>query len=371
MTSSGRDLRGFAGLRPFGPLRLWLCLFVCQAAHGDEPPLDPYSEAHFMATAKKIVGAINTDDQETLQRLFSPSMREVMPESRTRPFTRRIVEQRGLIVGVGPPRIAEDHAKFALKAQRGEWEMRLTLANDGSVDGLYIDEPVPAIPVPKRNTVPLRLPFRGRRAVTSGGPTPELNLHLLGPRESQFGIDFVAVDEQGRTCRGDGSRNEDHYSYGQEVLAVAAGSVVKVVDGLPDNRPGSRDSSNSGNAIVLRHGDDEYSVYLHLRPYRARVKVGDRVVAGQVIGECGNSGNSSDAHIHLHLTNSPVVQDATGFPPYFERLRVTKVGRFERKAGPSGGLRLVKGMTTVIESDYSPCRGDLVEEATDGDPAKK
>ncbi|NEE24690.1 M23 family metallopeptidase, partial [Streptomyces sp. SID7982] len=69
-----------------------------------------------------------------------------------------------------------------------------------------------------------------------------------------------------------------------------------------------------GNHVILDLGDGTYAVYAHVRRGSLRVKAGDTVRAGQRIGSVGNSGNSSEPHLHVHLMDSPDLDDARGIP---------------------------------------------------------
>ena len=83
---------------------------------------------------------------------------------------------------------------------------------------------------------------------------------------------------------GKGTRNEDYYAYGQDVLAAADGTVVAMTDGVPDNVPGSMNEFLVfGNLVILQHTDKLFSTYAHLRRGTLRVKVGDKVSEGTPI----------------------------------------------------------------------------------------
>src|SRR5262249_48923804 len=103
-----------------------------------------------------------------------------------------------------------------------------------------------------------------------------------------------------------------------EALAPADGTVAIVVDGVPENPvPGARDSYNiGGNHVVLDLGGGEYAMLFHLQPGSIKVKVGDRVRAGQALGKVGNSGNSSEPHLHFQLGNRPRLVDAAALPAW-------------------------------------------------------
>jgi len=150
------------------------------------------------------------------------------------------------------------------------------------------------------------VPFTGCWYVLRGGLTPK-DSHAWALPHQRYAYDFVVV-RGGRTHRGSGLRLEDYYAYGRPALAPARGAVVEVRDGCPDNPPGRllvravRDMR--GNYVIIRHAYGEYSLLAHLRCSSVRVRVGDAVAEGQVVAECGNSGLSSEPHLHFQVQNS-------------------------------------------------------------------
>jgi murein DD-endopeptidase MepM/ murein hydrolase activator NlpD len=162
----------------------------------------------------------------------------------------------------------------------------------------------------------LHLPFEGGWDVAWGGRTIEQNQHAA-VSDQRFAYDFLVV-EGGSTHRGDGRRNDDYFAYGRAILAPAAGRVVAVVDGIPDNVPGTMDTSHlAGNHVILDHGDGEFSLLAHLAPGSVAVKLGDRVGAGARLGRCGNSGHSSEPHLHYHLQTTARLGEGEGLPAPF------------------------------------------------------
>jgi murein DD-endopeptidase MepM/ murein hydrolase activator NlpD len=94
--------------------------------------------------------------------------------------------------------------------------------------------------------------------------------------------------------------------------------VVIAVDTLPDQPIGSRDAVHpGGNHVVIDHGNREFSLLAHMQPRSLRVKVGTHVKRGQLLGLAGNSGNTSEPHLHVHLMNGPNMADADGLPMPF------------------------------------------------------
>lgn len=148
-----------------------------------------------------------------------------------------------------------------------------------------------------------RLPFDGRWFVMNGGDTINVNHHM---REiSQwYGVDFMKTGGFGdrSVAKGEGKALEDFYSWGQPVLSPVAGVVRKAHDGMPDNPIGTTDKDNAfGNYVVIEAGESQFVYLAHLQKGTVAVKDGEKVAAGQLLGKCGNSGNTAGPHIHMHV----------------------------------------------------------------------
>jgi len=141
----------------------------------------------------------------------------------------------------------------------------------------------------------------------------------------RFAIDWVQLREDGRTFTGDKLKNENYRCYGAEALAVADGVVVAVKDGIPENVPGANSravpitlETVGGNHVIIDLGQGRYAFYAHLQPGSLKVKPGDRVRRGQVMGLVGNSGNSTEPHLHFHISNANSPLASEGLPYVFE-----------------------------------------------------
>ena len=131
----------------------------------------------------------------------------------------------------------------------------------------------------------------------------------------RFAIDWVRQNADGKTFTGDPLVNKNYRAYGSEALAVADGTVTEIKDGIPENVPGENSravpitlETVGGNHVVLDIGHGRFAFYAHLQPGSLKVKLGDHVKRGQVLGLVGNSGNSTEPHLHFHLgdANSPL-----------------------------------------------------------------
>jgi len=147
----------------------------------------------------------------------------------------------------------------------------------------------------------------------------------------RFGCDFGKVDAEGNTLPNPFPNiisSSMFYGYGADVIAVADGRVVKTEDGIPENVPQAdgrvipavplTDRTFPGNMIALEIGEGQYAFYAHLQPGSLRVKVGDRVRKGQLLGKVGNSGNSVGPHLHFQVSSGPEL-NAYDFVPHVYR----------------------------------------------------
>ncbi len=165
----------------------------------------------------------------------------------------------------------------------------------------------------------LHLPFAGEWYVYWGGRTVALNRHITA-RDQRFAYDFLilARGHTGNSYRDAGEDNDDYYCFGQPIFAPAAGIVVKAENEVPENTPGEMNSNEPlGNFVILDHACSEFSFLAHFQRGTVVVRGGDRVHTGQLLARCGNSGNSSEPHLHFHLQNSPIPFRGEGLPAFF------------------------------------------------------
>ena len=195
-----------------------------------------------------------------------------------------------------------------------------------------------------------RLPFQGEWEVVNGGVTPETS-HSWNLPNQRYAYDFVK--ERGEIGAGQVTGNNDldtYPSFGQAILAPADGTIVSVRDGQRDcpwPGTGAVDvlcKDVRGNYVVIRHLNNEFSLLAHLRLGSVKVAVGQEVITGQKIGECGNSGHSTEPHLHFQI------QDRQSF--FISSSKPVNWGQFRRMCGDTDG-------------DSFLTRGDKVENLAD------
>jgi hypothetical protein len=152
-----------------------------------------------------------------------------------------------------------------------------------------------------------------RRALIPLGGRPEI--------AQRFAIDWAKVGPSGQRFDGDAKNNASYFAYGSDILSVADGVVTSIKDGIPQNVPGPTSravpitlETVGGNYVIVDLGGGHYAFYAHMQPGTLRVKVGDRVRRGQVLGLLGNSGNSTEPHLHFHIGNANAPLASEGLP---------------------------------------------------------
>jgi hypothetical protein len=171
----------------------------------------------------------------------------------------------------------------------------------------------------------------------------------------RFGADWMLVGPNGNTFHDSRARNENFWDFGQPVLAVADGEVTEVVDDIPDHLPDQTPEITlknvAGNHVILRIAPGIYAMFAHLKQGSIRLRLHQQVKAGDVLGELGDSGNTTAPHLHFQLmdANSPLA--AEGIPYLFEKFRFLGFGRdFEMDKHPDEPRSLSLPMDDTVLS---------------------
>lgn len=307
------------------------------------PPAHAAEPSRFEREAWKISQDLDAERYAAPVERFAKAMRDFMPPEKAGPFFRSVADGYGKTLSI--EQAGMDSSGFTVllvHCVEGTYELKLALDDRDRVTGLAVlPHPVDAA-APERNAAILSLPFRGSWFVVWGGDTIEQNYHRSSVNQ-KFAFDIAAVDAGGSSHKGEGKANADYYAYGREILAPGDGTVIRVIDGVPENVPGRMDAKHlAGNAVFIQHSANEVSVLAHMIPGSIRVKEGQKVRRGDPIGRCGNSGHSSEPHLHYHLQNAPRFLDGKGIKVFFTNVAVTQGGKTARK------------------TDYSPVQNEII-----------
>jgi murein DD-endopeptidase MepM/ murein hydrolase activator NlpD len=185
------------------------------------------------------------------------------------------------------------------------------------------------------------------RGTWIAGAAPSLHSHHRWGAIQEFALDLVQIGEGGITHTGDGSRLDQYYAYGQPVYAVGDGTVVAAKGDSPESDQSLKQPGESGEAyfqrsmaaqqgllaqgfaailgnhVVIEHPHGEFSMYVHLQPGSVSVAPGDEVTRGQLIGRLGHSGNSTEPHLHFHVTDGPDLSYSRSLPVEFSDIALS------------------------------------------------
>ena len=162
----------------------------------------------------------------------------------------------------------------------------------------------------KGTAIELKWPLAGEGyVVTHGGEGEGVNAHAVVKAQT-YAIDVVKLGEWGMRAQGLLPVELSRYAiYGQPVLAPCAGEVIAARDNLPDQVPPDGDVKNlAGNYVVL-YCEHSSVVLAHLQPGSVKVTVGAHVEAGAALANVGNSGQTSEPHLHIHAVQGSVTDE--------------------------------------------------------------
>ncbi len=303
---------------------------------------------HFSLNVKNNISQVkevfmlsfNTSSYENLYALFDDPLKSRNPPAKLRSKLESLKKQTGII------------QKMEIRQSKGNvhtfWsyhnyltlEITFELNDNGTLTKFLIANPTP-VEEPKlsRNTTKMSLPFEGEWFVFWGGTTVSENYHVAD-KTQQGAYDFVIKDKSGSLYKNAGRTNEDYYAWGKNIIAPCEAKVVRIIEGVKDNMwPRMNKRQPYGNAIILETNNKEYILLAHLMYNSIKVKMGQRVSQGQILGLCGNSGNSTDPHLHFSIQNRPELGIATGAKCYFDQLYAND----------------------KIKQDYIPVRGQRIK----------
>ncbi len=313
----------------------WFCCFLILAGltRGDLAAQGHTAENQD-STVRAFVDAYNGQEYDAVFDMFAGVMKEALPLQAARDFFSGLYRAYGPITDCSG--IGKENSFSLYKTEFGGTVLLLKLSADreNRIDGLSFEDYTGGN-VPERSVSVLCLPFEETWYVFWGGQTAEENYHAAD-RAQRGAFDFVIRDTAGKSFRGSGSKNEDYYAYGKTVLSPCDGTVVAAVDGIKDNEPGRMNPYYApGNSVIIRTSEGEYVLIGHMIPHSITVREGEELHRGTPVAKCGNSGNSSEPHIHIHMQDREDMGRAEGIRMYFSDIVVN--GEMEKEALPVRG----------------------------------
>jgi len=295
--------------------------------------------------SKKVASLIeefyNAGNYQNIFELFDENMKANLPLDKTKSFFGGLKAQAGEIqLREFTGYVRGTFASYKTTFDNGLLALNVSVDDDSKINGLFIQPyEQQTAPSSERNKTDLILPFDGEWFVFWGGDTKDKNYHI-DSKAQKGAFDFVIHDDDGKSYKSNGLENEDYYAFGKDIIAPCDAEVVQVVDGIADNRPGEMNPVYvPGNTVVLQTNHQEYLIFAHFKKHSIVVEEGQNIKQGELLGLCGNSGNSSEPHLHFHIQNKKLMHKATGMKSFFQNI-------------------LVDGKQ---KNDYSPVKGERVK----------
>ena len=309
---------------------LTICISSAQTKNANSEDIAASFKSHY-----------NAGRFDSIYNMFSEHAKPNFPIDKTRAFLSQLKSRYGSMKSMLFLEYQADFTVYKAAFDKGVLSLLLSIDKNNAITSLYgrpYGDNTSALQ--KRNLTLIDLPFKGEWTVFWGGDTKALNYHVVAKFQKNA-FDFVKSGRDGKSYRTDGKTNEDYYAYGQQLIAPCDAEVIVTVDGVKDNIPGKVNPLYApGNSILLKTKNDEYILFAHIQQQSIRVKPGQAVKRGELLGLCGNSGNSTEPHLHFHLQDTEYLNEATGIKCYFSKLEVN-------------GVR---------KTDCSPIKGDRIKE---------
>lgn len=312
----------------------FLLILVGLYAHGQ------MEEGNYASAASEFMAFYNVADYDGIFNMFDVDMKKALPREQAQKFfAQKVNFPMGGITKMEFNRLDKGAHIYRTSFEKAIAEVVISLNPQNQVNALLIT-PVRTLDTPllERNSTKMILPFKEEWFVFWGGTNVEQNYHVAEISQ-QFAYDILMVDD-GSSFQGDPKKNESYYAFGKDIIAPCDARVVSVIKGVKDNVPGILNPDQlTGNTIVLEADTNEYILMAHLREGSITVQEGQDVRQGDVLAQCGNSGNSTEPHLHLSLQNHIDMEKSTGAKLFFERV-------------------IVNG---EIKEDYLPVKEDFVK----------
>lgn len=310
------------------------------------PPIETIVSPSFLTDIDSIKNAFfeafNHGAIEDFMAYFDEAMRARNSEKELRQNFTSLAQQIGLIRSIQLDKREGNHFSFrSLHEKLISLQVVFELNEAGALTGLQFNSEFPddeSAPL-ERNVSDLILPFHDEWYVFWGGKKASDNYHN-SYTSMKGAFDFWVMGSNGLSHRAGAQVNEDFYAFGKEIIAPVAGKVIYAFDKVKDNNwPAMNAAAGFGNVVLLETDKKEYLVFAHLQHGSVSLEEGQWVKQGDRLGLCGNSGNSTEPHLHFQLQQSPNFNSATGAWIYFRDILVNGKNR----------------------GDYIPMKGDKIK----------
>jgi murein DD-endopeptidase MepM/ murein hydrolase activator NlpD len=316
-----------------------ICLFVLPLLVISTSTFAQVERIENKYSASRFKDFHNRNSIDSIYNLFSPEMQAALPKEKANEFLGALKSQAGAIRRMDFKKYEGPYASYKTSFDKGTFAVNIALDANHRINGFFVkpyeDE---SLIKPERTATPLALPFKEEWTVVWGGDSKELNYHVEDIAQKNA-FDFVITGKTGKSYKTSGKTNEDYYAFGKPIVAPCDAEVIDVIDGVADNKPGEMNKLDiTGNTVVLKTAKNEYLFLAHFKQHSIKVKKGMQIKSGTLLGLCGNSGNSSEPHLHFHVQNTNDMFSGTGIKTYFESLKVNG----------------------TVKKDYSPIQKDKI-----------
>ncbi|PYE45543.1 peptidase M23-like protein [Paenibacillus barcinonensis] len=265
---------------------------------------NPGVEDHKQVTPENLIATMTNGSKDAIYNQFTPEMKQAVSLEDFK------LSADGFLQGTNAWKQVV-HAEinglkeYAWIDDSGTKGIRAYFTEDHQIGGLNIT-PLESYPDTdnKLTQTEFQFPMKGDMFIFWGGHSVLENYHYEHVTQ-RYALDIVRKVD-GASYQGDAKVNANYYAFGQPLYAAADGTVVEIKNDIEDNVPGVMNPKEpAGNYVVINHGNGEYSITGHIKKGSVAVKKGDKVKQGDLIGDLGNSGNSSEAHLHFQVSDGP------------------------------------------------------------------
>jgi len=295
-----------------------LLLFLLSTFFGFSQEKENYKKV-----AAQFMVLYNKEDYKAIFDMFDSNMKAALPLEKTVALFSKNIAPAGKIKKMEFLKLRSTAHIYKTTMDNAILDFTISLDFDNKINGFFGSQHQPESKGPKleRNATKMHLPFNEEWTVFWGGTTVEQNYHVAYYNQ-KYAYDLLIMKD-GKSFKTNGKTNKDYYVFGKEITAPCDAKVVQVITGVKDNIPGELNPKQlTGNTVVLETKHKEYIMMAHFKEKSIVVKEGQQVKAGQLLGQCGNSGNTTEPHLHLSLQNVKDMNAAAGGKLFFEKIKV-------------------------------------------------